>query len=101
MLNVNKNQEVNETDTGTTNPNSGAKNQAIIIQKEKLAKAVKNLENLQAEYDAAQDTIEEQKSNIFTLKKDVEISVAECIDIKEKLASAEEQIADKDRRLSE
>ena len=35
MSNVNKSQEVNGTDTGTTNPNSGTKNQAISIQKEK------------------------------------------------------------------
>ena len=75
--------------------------EAMVIQKEKLAKAVKNLENLQAEYDAAQDIIEEQKSTISTLNKDIENSIAECVVIKEKLASAEEKISDKDNKLSE
>ena len=99
-----KNAENTTTESRSANsdPGPGAKTQNITsTQKDKLSKAVKNLENLQTEYDAAQDTIEEQKSIISTMKKDIESSVSECISVKEKLVSVQSDVDIKDNKLTD
>ena len=103
MVNSKIKNEQNGTESTPTNQGIGtsSKSQAASNHKEKLSKAIKNLENLQTEYDAAQDIIEEQKLVISTLKKDVESTVTECISIKEKLASVQSELSAKDTKLTE
>lgn len=52
---------------------------------DKNNKMISNFNGLQSEYDQKEDLVEEQKKEIGSLKKDLEVKVKELVEVKEEL----------------